>query len=353
MKTIDFACGSIEPIGLLEDLVRGGLQSQDLSALFSYGDPSGCMGLREELAKAHGRSPDEVIITSSAQQSLDIIFEALEGRADVVHLQEPAFFGSIRLLRKKLYDVIPFGDFEELKEDLDPKRISIVYLTSNFNSSIGGGLTEQEKKGLAGLVRGSQVLVIEDNPYDGLYFGEEPSTISSQASEESLYVGSFSKILAPGLRIGYVIAPEGLIRGLRSAKIDRDIFTSPLSQSVCLHAMRESRYLPGLRQEFKARRDAALGCIADLFSSQASVSWGTPGGGIFLTVDFGGIPMDRLLSAAKQDYCLVLEQDRFKYFDGVSRGTTRINYAGNSVGSIREGIERLYHAYMEVKDDEK
>jgi 2-aminoadipate transaminase len=330
MKQISFACGSLGETRILEDVLRESFSEIDPKTLLFYSNPLGMPELRCSIAEFHGQAQDNIAITSSAQQALAIVFEQLrdEGRK-TIFIQEPAYFGTIRLMKKYPGLKIPFESVEQIHPS------SIVYLTSNFFSST---INQEEKIKLAEYAKALDLVVVEDNPYDLLYFGDQPTTIFELAPENTIYLNSFSKILAPGIRTGYVLAKEERIAALKSHKIDYDLFTSTLSQQVCLYALQNQDYLGELRDFFKAKRDLALTLLNEYFTED--VTWNTPKGGIFIFAKIAH--MQKIVEIAQQKYALFLEKDQYRYLDGKSRNTTRINFVKNPDDLLKEGIERLH-----------
>lgn len=360
MKEINFACGSIGKIGFLEDLIQEALSSVKTESLFYYSNALGTPELREAVAELHNADVSEVMITSSSQQSADIVFSYLRGKHNNLLFQEPAFFGAVRHARKRDFNAEPFSNFRELSERIEPYSHCAIYTTSNFNSTVYGHLSENEKQEIADKVRDTETTIFEDNPYDLLYFEEKPTTIYQKAPKNTIYAGSFSKILAPGIRVGYIVADAEKIKKLKSHKIDCDLFTSPLLQSVCLYALKNRSYLHRLRAHFMEKRDTALDCLQRVFGNNSLVGWETPKGGIFLTMSFFGteyanlgghfdISTPLLVKTAKEKYNLTLVDDRHNYLDGKVRNTIRINFVQNPDNVLEEGIRRLYSAWKEAK----
>lgn len=350
LMEISFACGSIGEIPVLQELIKDAMEQVEVDAIFKYAEPFGMLELREEVAKLVNASDfdigvDNVMITSSSQQGLDIVLDqVVDGKK--VYLQEPAYFGVIRLLKKKSVegaDVVSFADVFELDDVVSG---SVVYLNSNFHNPTGNSLTTEDKERVVKLAEEKDLMIIEDNPQDQLYYFQKSDTIFSMAPENTIYVSSFSKILAPGLRIGYLIANSELIKGIRSEKINRDLFTSTLNQQVCLYALRNSKYLNELRNEFKNRRDYALEYLAKFFGN-LNVTWNKPKGGIFVLVDFNK-PTYELIKVAQEEHNLKLCGDSQDYFDSKSRNRMRLNMVCNDREMLQEGMLRLYSAYMGV-----
>jgi 2-aminoadipate transaminase len=353
MDKISFASGSLGKVPVLEEVLGKALTEVDPATLLGYSHPLGMAELREQIAGLYGGdlTPDNVMITSSAQQALVITFnQLLKSGMKEVAAQEPAYFGVLRILgRDSSVQVAPF---ESLDTKVGQTESGIVYLTSNFHNPTGRTLTDEERTTLAQNVKASNSVVVEDNPHDFLYFnGERPSNVFEDAPNNTIYVGGFSKILAPGLRIGYVIADQDTIQKLKSGKIDQDIFTSSIGQQVCISALQSPEYLDQLRSYFRGKRDVALQTLDEQFAGVEGFEWNRPDGGIFILGQFApDVDGTAVAKVAKEKYGLALEKDKYTYADGKTRNTTRINFVQNTDANLREGISRLYQAFNEVKN---
>jgi 2-aminoadipate transaminase len=356
MDRISFASGSLGSVPVLERVLKESISEVDPRMLLGYADPLGLPELRRQIAELYGNglTEENVMITSSAQQALGIVFYHLtnKGRTDVF-VQEPAYFGILRIFRKQQdAQVVPFEDLGTIEDRLKSSKSGVVYLTSNFHNPTGETLSPEEKAELVQTSEENNLVVVEDNPHDFLYFGEErPNNIFGLASKNIVYVGGFSKILGPGIRVGYVISDKETIANLKSGKISQDIFTSTLGQQVCSGALRQPEYLAELRQHFAGKRNLALSCLEEQFGTESGFDWSRPEGGIFI---LGKFPEDvngnEVARIARDRYGLTLEKDKYTFSDGKSRNTTRINFVQNPDDVLREGVVRLYKAFEEVKN---
>lgn len=356
MDKISFASGSLGSVPVLERVLKEGIAKVDARTLLGYADPSGLPELRKQITELYGNglTEENVMVTSSAQQALGIVLDNLvTERRNEVFVQEPAYFGILRILRKHQdARVIPFEDLGTIESRLRTSDLGIVYLTSNYHNPTGETLSLERKTELAGIAKESGLVVVEDNPHDFLYFGEErPQNIFALAPQNTIYVSGFSKILGPGLRVGYVIADKETIEKLKSGKISQDIFTSTLGQQVCSQALKQSEYLAELRGYFRRKRDFALSRLEEQFETEDGFVWNKPDGGIFILGQFtDGVNSNEVARIAEDKYGLMLEKDKYTYSNGRSRNTTRINFVQNPDDMLREGIVRLYKAFEEVKN---
>ncbi|MHA1690099.1 MAG: aminotransferase-like domain-containing protein [Candidatus Heimdallarchaeaceae archaeon] len=357
MDKISFASGSLGSVPVLERVLKESISEVDPRILLGYADPLGLPELRRQIAELYENelTEENVMITSSAQQALGIVFDYLadEGRSDIF-VQEPAYFGILRIFRRhQNAQVTPFEDLKTIENRLRSSESSVVYLTSNFHNPTGETLSPETKDCLARSAEDVDLVIVEDNPYDFLYFGEErPSNVFELAPKNTVYVSGFSKILGPGIRVGYVIADKETITKLKSGKISQDIFTSTLGQQICSGALRHSDYLAELRGYFRGKRDLALSCLSEQFGTESGFVWSRPEGGIFILGQFQeDVNGNEVAKIARDRYGLTLEKDKYTFSDGKSRNTTRINFVQNPDDLLREGVVRLYKSFKEVKNE--
>eukprot|EP01062_Namystynia_karyoxenos_P048129 TRINITY_DN36561_c0_g1_i1.p1 TRINITY_DN36561_c0_g1~~TRINITY_DN36561_c0_g1_i1.p1 ORF type:complete len:1060 (+),score=265.68 TRINITY_DN36561_c0_g1_i1:78-3182(+) len=374
LAPLSFAEGSMGALSCTFDAVREGMGLVRPADVLRYGDPRGTMELRERIAELHSTdslpfSAANVRVTSSAQQSLQISFAFLRELLPeaTVFMQEPAYFGAVRLLGKNLagWTVETFGSVAGLVPRIErqpPGRGEVVYLTSNFQTPSGLSVPDDEKAALAAAVgaRG-ECWVVEDNPYDLLYFqGErQPKSLLDwpAARTRVLHVGSLSKMLGPGLRVGYMLGAEGTVghRGLHAAKIDADLFTSTLGQRVAAGAL-SVPYLRRLRYALKSRLDAALASLSlHLGPARAAgrAAWEAPGGGIFINIQFPGLDAEgteRLQRITLDSYALTLEPSKYMYRGCRTRAETRVNFADLAPPEFAEGVRRLAAALRDLSE---
>ncbi len=351
MKTISLATGSLGKISLLEEVLRNATSQVNPQRLLYYGDPRGIPELREAIAKMHGVTEGEVLVTSSGQQQLKLVFDWISQKGPLTEwiAQEPGYAGAMHHLRER--KAKPFRHESELLEIMDewreyhmasPPHMAI-YLTSTLHNPTGHTTDDETRKQIARFVMESETYLVEDNPYDFLYDGQAPKPISRMVlGSKSVFLGSFSKIVAPGLRVGYVIGTEKTIQELTKRKTQFDLFTSTLSQLVVLHALKQE-YLPQLRESLRQRR-----CIAQtrLFTLDHTLDISNPMGGIFLYLR--GMP-EGLRTHAQEQYALTLDNDTSMYLDKKSLGTLRINAVQNTEEDLVEGLERLVAAIHDLR----
>jgi len=347
MKEISFAGGSAGKENILLEVLESSLKKINAEKILEYGCPAGMEELREEIAGMYGTTKDNVLITSGGQQALNIVFEYIAEEGQKILLQQPCFFGVIRTLKKIGAEVEVFEDNSKLEEILEKTDSKTVYLSSNFQNPNGECISDELKERIGKIAEEGGIRIIEDNPYDFIYYDNN----ERERIKGAIHLSGFSKILAPGVRVGYLLADEETIRELKKKKIDRDLFTSTLCQEICLNALKKKEYLGGLRDCYKKKRDGAVSALEEYFGDE--IEYSRPEGGIFIQIGFPEkIKTEKLIEVAREKYNLILESDRHSYFDGKSRNTLRINFVRNSVADTEEGIKRFYQCMGEVCNED-
>ncbi len=355
MHKIDFATGSLGKVPLIENFLKDIISRTDINNLLNYSHPQGFFKLRRQIANLYGDNftEENVLITSSAQQALRVVFRNFENKGmSKILLQEPAFFGVVRILKDiKNLSIESFENEKTLRLRADNKKPDVVYLTSNFQNPTGESISDVAKDYLGKVANERNLIIVEDNPYNFLYYDDEfPNNILDRAPANTIHIGSFSKILAPGLRIGYMIAKKEFINDILPLKYTDDISTSSLSQQICQSALDNMIIFKELRDHFKKKRDLALSTLQKFFNDNEDFEWSSPNGGVFIQCRFANeINVSDLVKIAYSKYNLRLQEDKQTYYDGNTRNTTRINFVSNTDEDLIEGIRRLSMASKEAR----
>jgi len=296
----------------------------------------------------------EIFLTAGAQQGLSLLTRLLLNQGGTILTEELTYTGfqqAVQPLQPKILTVptdIETGMDVNAVEDLlaAGERPALIYAVTNGHNPVGVSMSANKRAHLAELARYYRVPVIEDDPYGFLFYeGAPPPPLRSHSGRWILHVGSFSKILAPALRVGWLVVPERLIPHLSIIKESSDIDTSTLTQRAISRYLEED-HLPAhvtkLRCEYGARRDAMLRALDEHFPRGAR--WHKPSGGVFVWVKLPpGINAERLLKIA-------LETERVAFLPGSAfsvdgRGDAanclRLNFSNSAPERITEGITRL------------
>jgi 2-aminoadipate transaminase len=342
-----------------------------------YSTTEGFIPLREMIVRHSARygiqiNPDNILITSGSQQALDLLGRIFINPGDRILVESPTYLGALQAWNAYGAEYVPVPLDEEgmitdaLEEALrtGPK---FIYVLPNFQNPTGVTLSAERRIKLIDLADRYGVPIIEDDPYGQLrYEGEHlPSVVSldSQFRMECdhvyrgnvIYLSTFSKTLAPGIRLAWVVAPPEVINKLVQAKQAADLFTSIFNQIVAYevsHGGFLDRHIKVIRQINKERRDAMLGAMDAYFPPE--VDWTHPEGGLFL---WGKLPeyldsVDVLKDAIDQKVAFVPGGSFFP--GGGGKNTMRLNFSACTPDIVREGIARLAHVlYERIREKER
>ena len=336
--------------------------AQESSAeALQYGPTEGFEGTKAAIGRvmaAEGMSPnpDDIIVTTGGQQALDLIAKTLVDPGDVVICEAPTYPGAVPVFCSYEAEThqIPMDDdgmrvdeLEALMDRLDSqgRKPKFIYSVPSFQNPAGVTLSLERRRRLVELARRREVLVVEDNPYGLLRFEGDPQPPLYQldGGDYVVYVGTLSKILSPGIRLGWAVAPPPVMEKIVLGKQATDLCTSTLTQYFALEYFAEDRwraYVDSLCDIYRARRDAMLEALERHFPPQAT--WTRPGGGLFVWATLPDyIDTSDLLAKALRDN-VAFVPGAAAYVDG-DRGTSsmRLNFSGSSTDEIREGIRRI------------
>lgn len=258
------------------------LLSDTSAAALQYGPTEGYRPLREQIATrmtARGRptTVDEVLITTGSQQALDLLGKAMISPTRIVAVSNPSYLGALQAFSLYQPCLTPFDP--RVPASL-PTNAGLCYLTPTFANPTGETLDGAAREALAETAR---CAIIEDDPYGELYFdAPPPPPMACHAPHKTAYLGSFSKVLAPGLRVGYVVAPAALITQLARLKQAADLHTASLDQRIVSALLVDGtldRHLPAIRARYRSQRDALATALTHHLTGHAR--WKTPQGGMF------------------------------------------------------------------------
>ena len=331
-----------------------------------YGPTEGFDETKEciaEVMAAEGMNPDldDLIVTTGGQQAIDLICKSLVNPGDPVICEAPTYPGAIPTFSSYEADVIQVSTdddgmvVDELESVLDDlaragRRPKFIYSVPSFQNPAGVTLSAERRERLVRLARQHEVLVVEDNPYGLLRFEGEPlrTLYSLDGGDYVLYLGTFSKILSPGIRVGWVAAPPPVLEKIGLGKQAADLCTSTLTQYFVQEYFSEGRwreYIDDLVGIYRARRDAMLDALAEHFPRQAE--WTTPEGGLFVWATLPDYidTTDLLAKALRENVAFV--PGRAAYVDGRGAASMRLNFSATGEEELREGIRRIGNVVAE------
>ncbi len=364
---VSFAAGFPDPVSFpWSDLreIAGELLTGTDGTVLQYGATRGYKplleGLVDILATRHIRAnSEELIITTGSQQGLDLVARVLIDPGDVVLVELPTYTGAISVFRNaqaRLAGVTQDADGINL-ENLDAvcqreraagRRVNLLYLVPNFQNPTGLLIGLEKRRQLLEWADRRNVLIVEDDPYGVLYFEDvatEAQTRAIKADDERgrvIYLSTFSKTLAPGFRMAWVVAPAAFCERFDLAKQSMDLSSGIFDQRVVDLAIRRGvleRLAPRLRALYRAKRDAMEAALRAALGD--ALTWSEPKGGFFLWAQLPqGHDGDALLQRAIEEKVVFVAGSAF-YVDGTGQRRIRLSFSHPTEQRLREGARRL------------
>jgi len=335
--------------------------AQESSAqALQYGPTEGFAETKEcvrEVMRAEGMDPDldDIIITTGGQQAIDLVAKTLLDPGDVVVCEAPTYPGAVPVFCSYEAETIQLAIDEQgmIVEELervcdrlaaDGRRPKFVYSVPTFQNPAGVTMSAERRARLVDVARERELLVVEDNPYGLLrYEGEpDPPLYALEGGDYVLYLGTFSKILSPGIRLGWLCAPPPVMEKVVLGKQAADLCTSTLTQYFVREYFAEGRwrsYVEDLCGIYRARRDAMLEALERFLP--AGASWSRPQGGLFCWATLPDYidTTDLLAKALRENVAFVPGAAAFT--DGRGGSSMRLNFSASSEEEIREGVRRI------------
>lgn len=335
-----------------------------------YGVPEGYLPLREFVAaRATAQGTEctaaDVLLTNGSQQALDLIGRMLLDPGSKVLLERPSYLGAIDAFRQYDTEFVAVGMDEEgilvdevereLRADAPFRQIRFIYTMPNFHNPSGRTMSMARRVRLVELAQRYAVPIVEDDAYAELHFqpGRLPTLRSIDDTGVVLGLGSFSKVLAPGLRVGWVIAAQRFLAPLTGMKERSDLNSAFGAQMVALAVAEDGKldaHLSTTVPRYRERRNAMLHALDRHFGD--TITHTTPGGGFFIWLELGpSLDAHELLNEALRHRVIFLP-GRYFHVDGSGRDTLRLSYAAVPPEVIDAGIARLANAFAECRGSE-
>jgi 2-aminoadipate transaminase len=358
------SCFPAEELALAAERVL----AREAGRVLQYGPTEGFPPLREFLASLMvGRSlpitAEQLVITSGSQQGLDIIGKLLIDPGDTVLIENPTYVGALQALRpyRPSFVTLPMDDqglrIEGLEQTLADlvaagKRPKFLYTVANFQNPTGVTLAAERRIALLDLAERHGLPIVEDDPYGELrYSGQAPPLLAALDIErwgepcQVLYLSTFSKLLAPAMRVGWAVGPRALLHRMVQVKQGLDLQTSSLNQAIAFEACRDgllARQIPRICRTYHERRDTMLAELEQVMPP--GTRWTRPEGGMFLWVT---LPEEQnasqlLARAIKRQVAFVPGADF--HANGGGQNTMRLNFSHPTPEQIQVGVRRLAEA---------
>ncbi len=345
------------PNEALSDIAAEILREQPVTAL-QYGITEGYTPLREairaRLARVEriGTDNDDLIVTSGGQQGIELATKCLVNEGDTVIVELPSFIGATNAFRSYGAHLVGVPvqedgmDLDALEQALaENKNVRFIYTIPTFQNPMGVTMSVEKRQKLYDIAKKNGVLILEDNPYGELTFdGVKTPTIKSMDTEGIvMYSGSFSKTLAPGLRLGFMCAPRPIIQKMVIAKQVSDVHTPMLPQLLATEYMKRydlDALILQMRENYAHKCKTMLDAMEEYFPSD--VTYTRPGGGLFIWCDLGhGLDTFALSKKAIEQKVVYVPGNTFMVDMNTPTSTLRLNYSTMSDEKIVEGIRRL------------
>jgi 2-aminoadipate transaminase len=302
-----------------------------------------------------GLDPDEILVTTGGQQVIDLVCKTLLDPGDVVVAEAPTYPGAVPAFSAYQADVVQIEMdrdgmvVDEMEATLDRleaegRRPKFIYTVPTFQNPAGVTMSLPRRERLVRIARERELLVLEDNPYGLLrYEGDPLPTLRAlDGGEFVIYLGTFSKILSPGLRLGWATAPRPVLEKMNIGKQSADLCSSSMTQLFVAAYFEQDRweeYLRSLVELYRRRRDTMLDALAEHLPREAE--WTMPQGGLFVWATLPDYidTTDLLARALRENVAFV--PGRAAYLDGRGGSSMRLNFSGVSEDDIREGVRRI------------
>jgi 2-aminoadipate transaminase len=345
------------------------IATESCAKALQYGPTDGLIETKRciaEVMKAEGMhvDPEDVVVTTGGQQVIDLVTKTLIDPGDVIVAEAPTYPGAVPTFSSYQAAVVQIEmDADGMRVDLleetldrlerEGRRPKFIYTVPTFQNPAGVTMSLERRQQLVEIAARRELLVLEDNPYGMLrYEGESlPPLRSLDGGMYVMYLGTFSKILSPGIRLGWVVAPPPVLEKIALGKQAADLCTSTLSQLMVQAYFEQSdwrEYVQSLTEVYRDRRDTMMDALAEFFPREAE--WTRPQGGMFIWVtlpDF--IDTTDLLARALRDN-VAFVPGAGSYLDGRGHNSMRLNFSASDGDAIREGVRRIGEVVKEQVD---
>jgi 2-aminoadipate transaminase len=337
--------------------------AHEAQCALQYGQTQGYGPLLDFLAEK-GRKygvpslAENILVTNGSQQALDLIGKVFIDPGDIIVSESPTYLGAIQAFQAygPRFVTVPLDDdgmqVELLEDTLLHQHAKFIYVLPNFQNPAGTTMSMERRQALVRIAARHGAFIVEDDPYGELRFeGEDIPPIVSLHKENVIYLSTFSKTLAPGIRLGWISAPKDTIAKLVQAKQGADLHTGTLVQcivnDICQRGILKS-HVRQLRTEYRKRRDVMLAAMAQYFPD--GVTWTRPQGGLFLWVRLPDrVDTEKLFHIALDEQVAFVPGSAF-FPDNAGHNAMRLNFSCMDTVLIEEGIRRLGRAITRELD---
>lgn len=337
--------------------IAGKILMTNPSYALQYGTTDGVPAMKEcaisraKKVNSFGEN-DTVIVTTGAQQGIDLAAKCLLNKGDKVVVENPSFIGTLNSLRSYEAELIGVKvesdgmDTDELEEVLKNNDVKLIYTIPTFQNPSGTTMSLEKRKKLLALASKYDVMIIEDNPYGDLRFsGEDVPTLKSMDAEDRvIYVGSFSKILSPGLRLGYVVAHRDVCDRIEVVKQVNDVHTPVLTQLMCVEFMKKYNIDKYIEKNcaLYGKKCALMVEAMEKYFPKGKVKWTVPEGGLFIWCECPTITdINPIVDKCLEKMVAIVPGTNFATDITLPSNMFRLNYSSATPEKIEEGVKRL------------
>lgn len=332
------------------------------SDIFQYSNSEGYLQLREYISDNYRQkgidvSPDNILITNGAQQGLDLLGKVLLNEGDGVIIEEPGYLGAIQAFSLYKPEFIPVQvlengmNLDQLKEAVSNNNPKLIYSVPNFQNPSGITYTDENRREIADIIGGKQLFIIEDDPYGDLRFSGTPKkSFGNYLPQQTILLGSFSKIIVPGFRIGWIVAPDEMVEKLLIAKQASDLHTCHFTQYIIYQYLQKNDIQTHIKSVIKKYGEQCQ-CMIDSINTYfpANIKSTRPEGGMFLwvTLPTEMSAMDLFDLAVKEKVVFVPGDPFYTNNNGVN--ALRLNFSCVDKDTIETGIKRLAESIAKLQ----
>lgn len=365
---ISFAGGlpnsGLFPVEEIEQACCTVLKNNGPKAL-QYSSTEGDAGLREWIAQRYKSeqgldvSPESILITNGSQQTFDLIGKVLLNESDNIAIENPGYLGAIQsfgLFQPTMHTIELNEDglnLEELEQVLTTQKPKLLYCVPNFQNPTGISYSEENRKAVSEIVKKHDTLLVQDDPYGALRFSGSPkSSFYEFIPEQTLLLGTFSKIVVPSFRLGWIIAPEWIMGPLTIAKQAADLHTNYFSQQVMLQYLTDNsldEHIAKITSFYSKQKQAMIKAIEKYLPEDVHVASSEGGMFLWLTLPEHISSMD-LFDVSIKNKVAFVPGEPF-YVDSVKQNTARLSFVTASLEEIEEGIKRLGQCITTMSKD--
>ena len=366
-EIISFAGGLPNPVSFPQEELKismNRIADKYKDKIYQYSTTLGLDFLRQFIASRYKKihnmdiTLDNIIITTGSQQALDLIAKVFLDKNDKVLVEEPSYLGLLQAFSMFEVDFVQTKlnddglDIECLKETVKKHHPKLAYLIPNFQNPTGLTYTKENRDLVFDVIKDEDMILIQDDPYGELRFNNEERIpyIGLNKTDKNIYLGSFSKIITPGMRLGYVIAHSEIIKKLETAKQASDLHSNIFAQyliSDYLYNNDLDKHIDKIKKLYKEQASAMIGAMEKYFPKNIKFTY--PKGGMFTWVTLEeGKSSTKLFNIALEKNVAFVPGNPFYINQDVDVNTLRLNYTNADSSTIEEGIKRLAQAMEQI-----